>query len=151
MTRTTSREFENLGRETSLATVMYHHTVGAAVGLSVVELQCIDLLGRDGPQTAGAIVRHTGLTSGSVTGLITRLRDRGLVTREVDPTDRRRVLVSLVPGPALERITVLYAPIDIAFQRLVHSYAPDERELLRGFIEQMIALLHEQIDEILGL
>jgi DNA-binding MarR family transcriptional regulator len=150
MTGTTAEDFERLGRETSMVTVLYHHLVGAAAGLSPVELQCIDLLGRRGAQSAGAIIAHTGLTSGSVTGLVDRLIARGVVRRERDPADGRRVLVELVPGPELGRIAALYQPLDVAFQALVDSYGAEEKRLIAGFIERMIALMADQINALGG-
>jgi len=44
---------------------------------------------------AGELVRRCQVTSGAITNRIGRLADRGWVTREVDPDDRRHVIISL--------------------------------------------------------
>jgi DNA-binding MarR family transcriptional regulator len=45
--------------------------------------------------TAGGLVASSMVTSGAITNRIDRLVARGLVDREVDPTNRRSVLVTL--------------------------------------------------------
>lgn len=46
-------------------------------------------------RSAGELQRESGVTSGAITNRVGRLEHRGWVTREVDPGDRRQVLVSL--------------------------------------------------------
>jgi DNA-binding MarR family transcriptional regulator len=48
-----------------------------------------------GPLTAGELVASSMVSSASMTNRIDRLTARGLVTRRVDPTNRRRVLIEL--------------------------------------------------------
>ncbi len=55
------------------------------------------------PLTVGHIGQCVGLESNTLTPLIKRLQDAGLVTRERDPGDERRVSVALTAkGAALE-------------------------------------------------
>jgi DNA-binding MarR family transcriptional regulator len=49
----------------------------------------------DHRRSAGELQRESGVTSGAITNRMARLERRGWVTREVDPNDRRQVLVSL--------------------------------------------------------
>jgi DNA-binding MarR family transcriptional regulator len=54
------------------------------------------------------ITARTGFPQSHVSMLVTRLRDRGMVRTEVDPLDRRRTLVNVVPDvihQARRRIT----------------------------------------------
>jgi DNA-binding MarR family transcriptional regulator len=46
-------------------------------------------------RSAGELQRESQVTSGAITNRVGRLESRGWVTREVDPVDRRQVLVSL--------------------------------------------------------
>lgn len=46
----------------------------------------------------GALVRETGVTSGTMTNRVDRLVSRGLVRRDSDPDDRRSVRVELTPA-----------------------------------------------------
>jgi DNA-binding MarR family transcriptional regulator len=83
-----------LGRELSTAVVMFHEAVGAYLGVSAGDQRALTLIGRDGAMSAGELAERTGLTPGAVTGMIDRLERAGLVRREHDPNDRRRVLVT---------------------------------------------------------
>jgi len=47
--------------------------------------------------SAGDLGRECQVTSGAITNRISRLEKRGWVRRDVDPDDRRQVLVSLTP------------------------------------------------------
>ena len=48
-------------------------------------------------RSAGELQREGQVTSGAITNRVGRLEQRGWVTRDVDPSDRRQVLVSLTP------------------------------------------------------
>jgi DNA-binding MarR family transcriptional regulator len=67
------------------------------VGLNSTDFASLCLLLLHGPAPAGRLAELTGLTTGAVTGLVDRLEHAGLVRREVDPGDRRKVIV--VPDP----------------------------------------------------
>ncbi|MWB96976.1 MarR family winged helix-turn-helix transcriptional regulator [Agromyces seonyuensis] len=74
--------------------------LGEAVGLSVVEYTVLDALDRqDGwhmrmQQLAGA----TALSASATTRLVTRLEDRGLLTRVLCADDRRGIYTELTPA-----------------------------------------------------
>jgi DNA-binding MarR family transcriptional regulator len=67
-------------------------------GLAAGEFDLIATLRRNGPPfqlTPGALVASAMVTSGAVTARLDRLVEKGLVTREVDPDNRRSVIVTL--------------------------------------------------------
>ena len=63
------------------------------VGVSPTDLGALCLLLLHGPAPAGRLAELTGLTTGAVTGMVDRLERGGFVRREVDPADRRKVIV----------------------------------------------------------
>lgn len=69
----------------------------ARLGMPASDLQAVDSLASTGPATPGQLADLTGLTTGAVTGMLKRLEDAGLVRRDADPHDARRVIVSLDP------------------------------------------------------
>lgn len=77
--------------------VLHNHVVAQRVGLGASDSQLISLLNLHGSLTAGRLAEFTGLTTGTVTGVIDRLERAGFVRRERDATDRRKVLVTPVP------------------------------------------------------
>src|SRR5437764_14336088 len=90
-----------LGRElrqlTSLGASFYR-AAAARLGMTVTDMQVIDLLESTGPTTAGQLADLTGLTTGAITGMLNRLEETGLLRRERDPNDGRRVIVRLERG-----------------------------------------------------
>jgi DNA-binding MarR family transcriptional regulator len=77
--------------------VLHNHVVSQRVGLGASDSQLLSLLGVHGPLTPGRLAELTGLTTGTVTGVIDRLERGGFVRRERDTADRRKVLVTPVP------------------------------------------------------
>jgi DNA-binding MarR family transcriptional regulator len=69
----------------------------AAHGIGMWEFEVLLALRRAPDQrlSAGDLVRRCQVTSGAITNRIARLAERGWVTREVDPDDRRQVIVAL--------------------------------------------------------
>jgi DNA-binding MarR family transcriptional regulator len=63
------------------------------VGVSPSDFGALCLLLLHGPAPAGRLAELTGLTTGAVTGVVDRLEKGGFVRREVDPADRRKVIV----------------------------------------------------------
>ena len=61
-------------RRASAMGVLISNAVAAKVGLSPVDLECLDYVVSEGAVTAGQISKRSGLTTGAVTGLIDRVR-----------------------------------------------------------------------------
>src|SRR5262244_1135581 len=116
-------------RESSTLAVFFHASMAEQVGLGATEEKTLSLLSQRGPLTAGEVASHTGLTTPSVTGLLDRLEQKGLVRRIRDSHDRRRVIVE--PNP--ERL----AALDQAFFSLQESF----RELLEIYSDEQLATI----------
>jgi DNA-binding MarR family transcriptional regulator len=70
----------------------------SALGLESWEFDVLAALRRSGPPyrlSPGQLLRETLVTSGTMTNRVDRLVERGLVTRQDHPNDRRGVLVEL--------------------------------------------------------
>ena len=134
-------------RRSSAAGVLHGQTIARRVGVNSTDLECLDLILMSGPSTAGEIARHTGLTSGAVTGLIDRLERLGLVERTADAADRRKVLVR-VREDKIGPIAQLYAPLEKAMQSLLAGYSKEELKVLIDFSERSGGLLLARVSEL---
>jgi DNA-binding MarR family transcriptional regulator len=73
-----------------------------------------------------------GLTTGAITGVVDRMEKAGLVRRERDIDDRRKVFIV----PATERVMEIgrfYEPLQRAMASLVDTYTDAELKLLLRF------------------
>jgi DNA-binding MarR family transcriptional regulator len=133
---------EMVGFRLSTTTVLFHTAVADRLGLNVTDLKCYSLIRQAGSMTAGELAEQTGLTTGAITGVIDRLEKAELVQRGRDATDRRRVIVELVPNPAHEEMAQrLYGPMGTGIANLVASYSQDEQRILLEFLTQATEIL----------
>jgi len=84
------------------------------VGLNPSDLGCLCLLLLHGPIPAGRLAELTGLTTGAVTGVIDRLERGGFVQRALDPSDRRKVIVTPDEGKVEQELLPRFARLSEA-------------------------------------
>jgi DNA-binding MarR family transcriptional regulator len=77
-----------------------------ALSLTRAQLRILVRLLQDGPSAVGQLAGQFKVTLPSITATVDRLVQQGLVTREDDPADRRRVINRLTPQGAtlIERL-----------------------------------------------
>ena len=78
--------------------ILVHQAVADRLGLNVIDLRCLRLARDAVEPTAGHLAKITGLTTGTITGLLDRLERARFIRRERDPEDRRKVIVKVLPG-----------------------------------------------------
>jgi DNA-binding MarR family transcriptional regulator len=130
----------NRGRELSTAVVAFHEAVGARLGVAAVDQRALAILGRNGPMTAGDLAKRINLTPGAVTGVVDRLEDAGLARRDPDPQDRRRVVVSAVPGA----FGSVFDGLSAAMDELTAGYTPEQQAVIEDWVVKTIEVLKEQ-------
>ncbi|TQM82845.1 DNA-binding MarR family transcriptional regulator [Saccharothrix saharensis] len=130
----------DFGRELSTAVVAFHEAVGARLGVTAVDQRALALIAGKGPLTAGELAKEINLTPGAVTGVADRLERAGLVRREPDPGDRRRVVITAIPG-AFGRV---FAGLSAAMDELSARYTPEEQQVIGDWVVRTIAVLKEQ-------
>ena len=69
-------------------------------GLSLTAAATLTTLRRSGPCQLTDLAVSEGVSQPSMTALVARLADQGLVQRSTDPGDRRAVLLTLTPAGA---------------------------------------------------
>jgi len=92
-----------------------------AAGLTPTDLDALEYLEANGPQTQRELGERLLLTSGGVTVLVDRLEAGGWVRRTRHPSDRRAVLVELsptMPSAELEPLERYHAAIEAAARKL---------------------------------
>ncbi|HEY6430173.1 MAG TPA: MarR family transcriptional regulator [Acidimicrobiales bacterium] len=111
------------------------------VGLSAGARHVLAALeGHAGPLTPTEIADRMIQTPASVTSLLDTLARRGLVVREQDPSDRRRVLVSLTPEA--RGVVDRYLARIVALQSAVTARLTEAE---RVELVRMLAVIREDI------
>jgi len=121
----------------------YFRAAAARGGMTATDMQVIDSLAITGPTTAGQLADLTGLTTGAITGMLNRLEEAGVVRRERDPEDGRRVIVQLVPEKEGELSTP--GSIGDAWDDLAARYDDEQLALLVEFLQRGSAITREEI------
>ena len=117
--------------------VLFNHAANASLGLGASDSQFLTLLRTRGPMTPGQLAVATGLTSGTVTGVIDRLEKTSLVRRDRDGEDRRKVLV--VPmADAVDRLAPIYAGQGAMLQRVLGRRTSAELEVISSFLGDLV-------------
>lgn len=124
----------------------FFRLAAARAGMTVTDMQVIESLAVSGPATAGQLADLTGLTTGAITGMLNRLEEAGLVRRERDPADGRRVIVRLAPDKdAMRTINATFNLASAAWENLASSYDDEQIALLVAFLRRGNALYRQEI------
>ncbi|MBD0709130.1 MULTISPECIES: MarR family winged helix-turn-helix transcriptional regulator [unclassified Streptomyces] len=130
------------------AYALFNQAVADHLGLHPTDVQCLNLLGLEGgPVTTGRVAELTGLTTGSATRLVDRLERSGYVTRERDTEDRRRVLVTLVPGRIAE-LGALWRKLNGTWGTMFDVYSDAELALLIAHMRRTVEVGAAQIERL---
>ncbi|MEV4533352.1 MarR family transcriptional regulator [Asanoa sp. NPDC049518] len=113
-------------RELRVQLSLLNHQVANQVELKDVDVDCFELISREGPMSPTTLARRAGLHPATMTGVLDRLERGGWVTRERDTTDRRAVGIHPVRGRTAELVK-LYAGLGRGIDEICAGY--DEREL----------------------
>jgi DNA-binding MarR family transcriptional regulator len=116
--------------------VLHNHAVAQRVGLGASDSQLLSLLNLHGPLTPGRLAEMTGLTSGTITGVIDRLEKGGFVRRERDASDRRKVVVTTVPE-AMAALGEHYRAQGERLAAVLATRDPDELRVIADFLTEL--------------
>ena len=118
----------------------------ARMGVTVTDMQVIESLTSSGPMTAGQLADLTGLTTGAITGMLNRLEEAGLVRRERDPEDGRRVIVRINPNTdQIRGIGPSFDSIGEALEEQIARYNDEQIAFLVEFLKRSNAAARQEI------
>jgi DNA-binding MarR family transcriptional regulator len=128
-------ELEHAMRKSSAQGTIYASAVADSAGISSSDMDCMDFINLEGRMTAGRLAELTGLTTGAITGVVDRMEKAGLVRRERDADDRRKVYI--VPAAeSMARLGRLYEPLQRAMQQQSSRYSDAELKLLLRYASE---------------
>lgn len=136
-------KLRKLSQQYAYTSIQMHEAVAKKAGFRGTDHKYLGFFLQRGKLTAGQLSDITGLTTGAVTGLIDRFEKKGLVYREFDKSDRRKVIIV----PEVEKITALLTPFYQQFQdeseNLIASFSNEEIKTLEAYFLGAIALMNK--------
>src|SRR5262245_57973133 len=135
---------DRLARQYSTAAVLLHHAVAQSLGLEPTDLKCLDLMRERGSITGSDLVTLTGLTSGAITGVITRLERAGYVRRKPDPDDGRRQILYPVAA-RLRELHELFTPMREEMDVLLRDFDRQQVAAIGDFLARGASLLYRHL------
>jgi DNA-binding MarR family transcriptional regulator len=118
--------------------ILFNHQVAQRVGLGASDAQFMHLLQLHGPLTPGRLAELSGLTTGTVTGVLDRLEAAGFVRRERDESDRRKVIVKLNEERLWSAMAPLYAGQAESLAAVAGAYDAEQLEVIADFLDRLV-------------
>lgn len=109
-------------------------------GLSTSQLLVLELLDSAGEMTVGRIAQEVGLAQGTVTNLIDRLVERGLLNRRRANRDRRQVKV-VVSDAGRELLAAAPTPLQTRFLENFSTLATWEQTAILSSLQRLAYLM----------
>ena len=124
----------------------FFRAAAARIGVTVTDMQVIESLASTGPMTAGQLSELTGLTTGAITGMLNRLEEAGLVRRERDPEDGRRVIVQLAADTdQIRNMSQIFELINKAWEEQTAHYDDEQVAFLVEFLKRGNAVARKEL------
>lgn len=140
---------DQAGRRSGAQAALFSHAVADRLGLNRSDFECLDTLDWTGPITAGRLAELTGLTTGAITGIVDRLEGAGLVRRDKDQSDRRKVIL-VQTGERTDEGEGLYEGLMRGYTRLVDDLSTADLEVVVRWMEASNQIIFEQILHLRG-
>jgi len=128
------------------ATDLHSKHLSKTAGLTAPQLLIMQTLERGGAQTIGDIARAISLGQATVTTIVTRLENRGLLAREKSSEDRRKVYVSLT-NAGKKAIIEAPTPLQDEFIQQFANLESWEKSMILSSLQRVAQMMHaEDID-----
>jgi len=113
------------------------------LGMNRTDAQCMDLISRLGPLSAGELAERVGLTPGAITAVLDRLERGHWIRREHDTVDRRRVMVDR--GQAQHaKMAPIFARLRSSTRKALARYSEEQLDLIADFLRRTTAIAAQQ-------
>jgi DNA-binding MarR family transcriptional regulator len=109
----------------------------SGAGLRSYHYRLLAALAEWGPNSQADLARSTGVDRSDVVTVLGELEPLGLIERTVDPTNRRRNIVSITRAGS-EQLGALDRVIDEVQERVLAPLSPNERRQLTKLLRKLV-------------
>ncbi|HEY7419519.1 MAG TPA: MarR family winged helix-turn-helix transcriptional regulator [Ktedonobacteraceae bacterium] len=110
------------------------------------DIQVMDILDLAGEVSAGQLADLMGMTTGAIARILNRLEEAGLVHRERDPNDGRRVIVRLERGKGeMRKVLSILDSLEKTWDEVVSRYDEEQLAFLLEFLQHSNASSRKEL------
>ena len=132
-TRTTIAELASLLRPSLLRLTRVVRNQRVDMSITLTQLSAMGTLFKRGPMSAGELATCEKVQPPSMTKVLANLEERGLVKREVHPTDRRQAIINITQA-GIDLLDSERRSRDAWLSRQLSTLTPDERALIQRVV-----------------
>ena len=132
-TRTTIAELASQLRPALLRLTRLVRNQRVDMSVTLTQLSAMATLSKSGPMSAGELANCERVQPPSMTKVLAFLEERGLVAREVHPTDRRQAIIAITPA-GLELLESERRSRDAWLTKRMATLTSEERALLQRVV-----------------
>lgn len=130
-------DLRDAGRSLSDSAVAFHTAVAESLGLTASEWKVLGFLQQGGALTAGEIAERSAFAPATISGILKELERKRWIERTKDPSDNRRVLVSILPSVNLKQLGRIFDQLTAELSQVYSAYNADELELILEVIRRI--------------
>lgn len=124
----------------SMRMIRGHMREGRAEGVSVPQFRALLYVARNPGSDLSSVAEHLGASMPAVSELISRLVRDGLIQRELDPSSRRRIRLTISPEGERQYTEARGRTLDWISERL-STATPEQLERLSAALRELRAAL----------
>lgn len=118
----------------------HNKQLGRRYELTVPQLVCLRQMLVDGEMTPGQLAKSVYLSQATVTGIIDRLADKGLVSRERSTQDRRKILVRLTER-GIQMANDMPWPLQERFSESLADLKEEDIEQIDSMLKRVVEMM----------
>ena len=122
---------------------VHSHRLVQVCGLTGPQLVILQEIDRCGTPSPTELARAVNLSNPTVTGILNRLAQRGLISRERSENDRRRLRISLTPA-GVDALVAAPTLLEDTLANALGSIEDWERSLLLSSLQRLAGIFHAQ-------
>lgn len=118
--------------------ILFNHAVAQQVGLGSSDSQFMTLLQVHGPLMPSQLAALTQLTTGTVTGVLDRLERVGLIQRNRDVSDRRKVTITPRDDTVAALLGPHYQQQGERLDAVLRTRSSEELAVIAAFLAELV-------------
>ena len=142
-TKTTIAELASQLRPALLRLTRLIRNQRVDMSVTLTQLSAMGTLRKHGPMSAGELAACERVQPPSMTKVLANLEERGLVRRDVHPTDRRQVVLAITPAGE-QLLDSERRSRDQWLSRRLGTLTPEERALVQRVVPILEKLAEQQ-------